>query len=494
MGRFIMANHSLSGVLQHLRKVAAVQTYQGLSDRELLARFVEAHEEAAFTVLIERHGPMVLGVCRRSLPNLHDAEDACQATFLVLARKAASVRKQTSISSWLHGVACRVAISLKRDHARRRNRERGVDRPAPRDPAAEVSWREVQTILDDELQQLPERYRTPLILCYLECMTRDEAAQHLGLSTASLRGRLERARDLLRRQLASRGVTLAAAMSAAAVGPGLAKAAPSPTLVVSLTKAAVLMAAGQPLSDSVVAAEVITLTQEILKNMFLTKLKLGTAAILCAGLLVAMIGGSLTSQSIAQDPTQKQLVSQWTNIRWQDGESDADFIRRLSKELRGIEPTSTEVHFFVSSKDPNRRQKVIDLFIQDRQAKLAKTEWHQKKVAEEPKSEVQPKEPSKETEKAPLDNARPIYPLSPYNPIYPYSPYNPFSPYSPYNPYNPFSPYSPYNSYHYNPLYNPGLLSRDPSVQRQAWDDANPAATPQDEKPPIEKQTDKSIR
>src|ERR1700729_2718339 len=99
-----MAKQSVNGVLQHLRKVAAVQTYHGLSDCDLLERFVGAHDDAAFTVLIERHGPMVLGACRRALPIFQDAEDACQASFLVLARKASSVRKKTSLSSWLHGV------------------------------------------------------------------------------------------------------------------------------------------------------------------------------------------------------------------------------------------------------------------------------------------------------------------------------------------------------------------------------------------------------
>src|SRR6266446_1117530 len=132
-----MAKQALNGLVQHLRKAAAVQTYRDLSDAELLERFVGARDEAAFTVLIERHGPMVLGVCRRALPNFHDAEDACKATFLVLARKAASLRKKTSLSSWLHVVACRVAVNLKRDHARRKTRERAVDAPAPKDPAAE---------------------------------------------------------------------------------------------------------------------------------------------------------------------------------------------------------------------------------------------------------------------------------------------------------------------------------------------------------------------
>lgn len=296
-----MAKQPLNGVLQHIRKVAAVHTYRELSDCDLLERFVGARDEAAFTILIERHGPMVLGVCRRALPNFHDADDACQATFLVLARKASSVRKKTSLSAWLHGVACRVAANLKRDHARRKTREHGVDAPAPKDPAAEVSWREVQAILDDELQRLPERYRAPLILCYLECMTRDEAAMQLGLSPTTLYGRLERARDLMRACLTKRGLTLGAAVSAAIFGEGVVQAALAPTFVVSSTKAAMLVAAGQPLAEGVVATHVLAVTQEVIKTMFLTKLKLSTAAVLCAGLFVALIGGSLTSVGNAQN-------------------------------------------------------------------------------------------------------------------------------------------------------------------------------------------------
>src|SRR5262245_28249007 len=258
-----MTRQSLNGVLQHLRTVAAVQTYRQLSDHELLERFVGARDEVAFTVLIERHGPMVLGVCRRALPHFHDAEDACQATFLVLARKAGSLRKKTALSSWLHGVACRVALKLKRDHARRTSRERAMDTPAEKDPAVEVSWREVQTILDEELEQLPERYRVPVILCYLECTTRDQAAQQLGLSPGSLHGRLERARALLRERLTHRGLTLAAVLSAAALGESVAQAALAPTFVVSSTRAALLLAAGQPLTESVITTHVLALTQEV---------------------------------------------------------------------------------------------------------------------------------------------------------------------------------------------------------------------------------------
>jgi RNA polymerase sigma factor (sigma-70 family) len=382
-----MAKQPLNGVLQYLRTAAAVHTNRELPDRDLLDRFVSACDEGAFTVLIERHGPMVLGVCRRALPNFHDAEDACQATFLVLARKAASVRKKTSLSNWLHGVACRAAANLKRDHARRRTRERGVDPPAPKDPAAEVSWREVQAILDEELQRLPARYRAPMILCYLDGMTRDEAARRLGVSPTTLHGRLERARGLLRQYLTKRNLTLGSAMSAAVLAESVAQAALAPTFVVSSTKAAMLLAAGRAFTHGVVATHVLALTQEVLKTMFLTKLKLGTAAVLCAVLFVGVVGGLFTSAGLAQNaPRDDHVVpsqipdndvnsakpKQHENVLpSQQTESDLDFIRRVSKDLRGIEPTLTEIHFFVASNDQGRRQKLIDLFIQERQAEKA---------------------------------------------------------------------------------------------------------------------------
>src|SRR5262249_2466736 len=153
----------------------------------------------------------------RALRDAHDAEDACQATFLVLARQASSIRKTAALSSWLHGVACRVAAHLQREQRRRRRRERGADPPASTAASAERSWREVRAVLDEELDKLPDRYRAPLVLCYLDGQTRDEAARQLGLSAGSLHGRLERGRDLLRGQLTKRGLTLSGALLASAL-------------------------------------------------------------------------------------------------------------------------------------------------------------------------------------------------------------------------------------------------------------------------------------
>jgi hypothetical protein len=220
------------------------------------------------------------------------------------------------------------------------------------------------------LQRLPERYRAPLILCYLECMTRDEAAKHLGLPPTTLYGRLERARDLLRQGLSKRGLTLGAALSATALGESVTQAALAPTFVVRSTKAAILLAAGKPVTEGVVATKVIALTQEVIKRMFLAKLKLGAAALLCASLFMAILAGSFMSPSNAQEAKAGLQVEKKDSPSTKT-ESDTDFIRRISKELRDTDPTPAEIHFFVSSKDLGKRQKIVDLFIQER---LAKTE------------------------------------------------------------------------------------------------------------------------
>jgi len=359
-----MAKHSLNGVLHHVRILAAVQTDRGLADPVLLKRFVEQNDEAAFTVLIERHGPMVLGVCRRALQHAQDAEDACQATFLVFARKARSIRKSASLGSWLHGIACRIAANLRRQRMRRHKRQQRAASPVVPAEAA-LQWREVQTILDEELQQLPERHRAPLLLCYWQGKTRDEAAGELGLSTGKLHGLLERGRHLLRERLTQRGLTLSAALCASFATAEAAPAAVSPTLVVSATKAALTIAAGQSLSPSLVSSQVLALTKEVLTGMFLTKLKVATASVLVVGLAAALVAGSLATPGSAQNPPtqakQPDVVAK--------SESDEAFIRRISKDLRGVDPTPAEVHFFVHNQDAGKRQKLIDLFIQERQAK-----------------------------------------------------------------------------------------------------------------------------
>src|SRR5262245_32678318 len=196
-------------------------------DAALLERFHASNDQAAFAVLVRRHGGMVLGVCRRVLRNPSDAEDASQATFLVLARRAAAVRRHPCVPGWLHEAARRTAGALRRQIARRRVHEHAAaglaDDPAP--PDADPSWREVGALLDDELARLPDRHRLPLVLCYLQGLTRDEAARQLGWELDVFRGRLERGRDRLRSRLQRRGLTLSAGLAAGLLTDGPAMVA-----------------------------------------------------------------------------------------------------------------------------------------------------------------------------------------------------------------------------------------------------------------------------
>src|SRR3954469_5766612 len=208
-------------LLQHLRQWTTDVDAAPRSDRELLQRFAAGGEEAAFTMLVRRHGPLVLGVCRRVLQQEQDAEDAFQATFLILARKAAAPGWKESIVNWLYRVAHRVAVRARRQATRRLARER---RPAadrrPDDPLAEVTLREAQAVLDDELNRLPEKLRAPLVLCCLGGCTRDEAAQQLGWSVATLKRRLEDGRALLGLRLSRRGLTIPAVLAGVTFAEG----------------------------------------------------------------------------------------------------------------------------------------------------------------------------------------------------------------------------------------------------------------------------------
>jgi RNA polymerase sigma factor (sigma-70 family) len=198
---------SLQAVVSRVRRVALAEMGSGPPDAELLGRFVAGHDEAAFAELVRRYGGLVRGVCRRLLDDGQDVEDASQATFLILARDAGSIRKRASLTCWLHGVALRVARRLREQRDRRRAREAPLaDVPQPA-RADEVSWREVRTVLDEEMDRLPEELRGPLVLCYLRGLTRDEAARELGWAVGRLKFRLQQARQVLRHRLLRRGVT-----------------------------------------------------------------------------------------------------------------------------------------------------------------------------------------------------------------------------------------------------------------------------------------------
>ena len=199
-----------------------------LPDRELLRLFLAERDAEAFRALVRRHGPMVSGVCRALLRNEADADDAFQATFLVLARRAASIRKNAALASWLHGVAYRTARKAQAEFARRRKHEPRAAKPEAISPD-DLTWREVQNVLHEELNSLSERHRAPLALCYLQGKTIDEAAAQLGFSKGTLKTRLERARAVLRARLVRRGLGPAAVVLASA-WPGAATALPTSLL------------------------------------------------------------------------------------------------------------------------------------------------------------------------------------------------------------------------------------------------------------------------
>src|SRR5262245_62140830 len=234
----MMARAAASPILQLIRRVVEDPQVRQLPDRALLQRFRSQHDDAAFHTLLRRHGPMVLDVCRGVLGDGPDADDAFQATFLVLAQKAGSIRKEVSLGSWLHGVAYRTALKARaRSAARQKHEGRAPVRQVSH--ADDLSWREVRQVLHEELGGIPERYREPLVMCYLKGATQQRAAARLGLAERTLQDRLQRGRELLRLRLVRRGLGPAAILAVAAWP---AAAAVSTPLVDSTVKAAISVA------------------------------------------------------------------------------------------------------------------------------------------------------------------------------------------------------------------------------------------------------------
>ena len=253
------------------------------SDRILLDRFVRTRDEAAFAQLVARHGPLVMGICRRALVNTHDSEDAFQATFLVLARKAASVRRTGSLGSWLYKVAYRTSLRARAMICRRREQEFLDDVAADFETFEEVARRDAQNVLDEELSRLPEKYRSPIVMCHLAGMTRDEAARELGWSPGAVKGRLERGRQRLRMRLALRGVTFSVAILAAGQCQQAAAATVSSSLIASTAAAGVRFATGQSLAGTV-SSHVITLAEGVVSAMSITTVKCAVVLLLFAAL------------------------------------------------------------------------------------------------------------------------------------------------------------------------------------------------------------------
>ena len=277
-----MRGGSLHEVLRRLRNSIAPGAGEGLADAELLRRWVASRDEAAFEVLVWRHGPMVLSQCRRWLPREHDADDAFQAAFFALARKAGGVRSGEGLAAWLHRVAFRICL-----HARSASRETalGADVMDQRacGPLAEASARELRAVLDEEVSRLPERYRAPFVLCYFAGRTNAEAARELGRPVGTILSRLATARQRLRVRLSRRG--LAPAATAAVLTATAASQAQVPASLASTTvKTATLFAAGGA-AAATCARPAVDLTEGVMKAMFAAKIKTAAAVVLSVALL-----------------------------------------------------------------------------------------------------------------------------------------------------------------------------------------------------------------
>ncbi len=274
-----MPTKLLTGLLRAVRRTIAEREAGELTDGELLGRFSHDRDEAAFATLVQRHGPLVLGVCRRVLHDPNDADDAFQATFLVLARKAGSVRQPDRLANWLFGVALRVARKARAEAARRRARQQQVTDMPVAEPGREAEWEDLRHVLDEEVERLPEKFRLPILLCHLQGKTREEAARQLGWSPGAVKGMLERGRERLRSRLARRGVALSAGTLASLLSESALSAGVSAALRDSTVKAAMLFAAGKAMAAGSAAA----LAEGVLQAMWMSRLKALVALVVALG-------------------------------------------------------------------------------------------------------------------------------------------------------------------------------------------------------------------
>ena len=350
-------------LLPQLRRVAlGRQTEMG--DGQLLGLFVAGRDEAAFAALVRRHGPMVLGVCRRVIGDPHLAEDAFQATFLVLARRAATVRPRHLVGHWLYGVAYRTALKARGVASRRMAKEKQVD-AMPHPPVSpDEAWADLQPVLDAELARLPEKYRIPVVLCDLGGRSQREVAREMGLPPATLANRLAAARRLLATRLTQRGVALSGGAVAAALGWHAATLAVPPALAASTVKAACAAAAGTAVG---LPAPVVQLSDGVLRMFVLNKLKAVTSCVVTGLAILAGLGlvaGSTVWAGPDEKPAKPATPASSPVAKPADPHrpppDDLLFLRRTSLDLRGTLPTRLEAHYFLADTDPRKRTKIVE--------------------------------------------------------------------------------------------------------------------------------------
>jgi RNA polymerase sigma factor (sigma-70 family) len=281
-----MGQHRLA--MPDLGRIFRGETVAGLSEWQLLERYLDCRDETAFEALVSRHGPMVLGVCRRMLADRTDVEDAFQATFLVLVRRARHLGPRDAIGPWLYGVATRVAMRSRSEAARRRRFQPLTSEVAVVADDRSSANREIGEILDQELGRLPSKYRSPIVLCYLEGQTHEEAARQLKWPIGTVKGRLARARDLLQSRLVRRGLTPAVGALSLTLSPD-SSAALHRELLERTVKSSLKLALGQT-NAQVVSASITSLVEGVLTSMFVNSVKWAGVVVLVGGLACTGIG------------------------------------------------------------------------------------------------------------------------------------------------------------------------------------------------------------
>jgi RNA polymerase sigma factor (sigma-70 family) len=331
-----MATGRTGAVIRQLDTLFTAGALGSHTDGQLLERFLDrrAGGEAAFEALVARHGPMVMGICRHVLGDPHDADDAFQATFLILVRRAGAIRKRESLGSWLYGVARRVAVRAKSDAARRRAKE-PLAEGARQSGDLGANTFELRTSLHDEIDRLPEKYRAPVVLCDLEGQTHAEAAQQLQWPIGTVSGRLSRARELLKSRIVRRGFALSTGLSSALILSRDASATVVPTLIRSTVRLVLDFGANRAGAELGQSAVADSLARAVVRSSSLGKLKIA-AGLLCAvtsftaGGTVAVVDSRLPELSARRSVTHQAtttiteppIVGRLTRETMQQGHSD----------------------------------------------------------------------------------------------------------------------------------------------------------------------------
>ena len=382
-----MTTRPMNRFIQHFRRMILQRERAALTDGQLLENFVCRREAAALEVLMGRHALMVWNVCRRVLHHCHDAEDAFQATFLVLVRRASTIMPREMVANWLYGVAHQTALKARATVAKRAVREK-QHATMPEPVATEPSlWPELVPWLDRELSRLSAKYRSVVVLCDLEGKSRKEAARQLGLPEGTIASRLARARTLLAERLTRRGVTVTAGVLAVALPQNAASAAVPMSILLSATQSLTLVAASSAVGASALSVQVAALSQGVLQAMFLTKLKLAAGLLVTVGLLgsgIAVLSSYLpTSTASAQSkdpkdtPPSKADIDEWLKKKWSNIE-----IEQLKKQLAVQQAMIEQLKMQLDSERVRRgKANDIDLLNQAREKELVEEQY--RKLIEE---------------------------------------------------------------------------------------------------------------